>query len=167
MSSNQRPNVLFIIIDSLRVDRIFGPMKSAKTPNLDKLIKNGAFFDQTIASSDTTFLNVGSIFTSQYPFKSGINVYKNHKKTQHFFQTLSKNGYFRCATVPNTTFFRTLTHNFENIDFIGINPNQSLENGIDEKISQQIQTNLTNTPWIHYIHLLDLHPTKKRERRVM
>ena len=34
-------NVLIITIDSLRADRCFGIKKTAETPNIDKLIKNG------------------------------------------------------------------------------------------------------------------------------
>ena len=162
MIQNSKPNILFIIIDSLRVDRIIGPLKTAKTTNFNKLINSGIFFDHTIASSDTTYLNVGSIFTSQYPFKSKIDVYNNHQKVSKFFQNLSENDFFKCALVPNTSFFRTITKNFEKTDFIEINPNQSLENGIGDKLLKQLETNSQKSPWIYYIHLLDLHPTKNK-----
>ena len=159
---NSGPNILFIIIDSLRVDRITGSLKTAKTPNLDKLINTGVFFDHTIAPSDTTNPNIGSIFTAQYPFRSGVDMYRNHKKSCKFFKNLNENDFFRCATVPNTSFFRTLTKDFEHTDFIEINPNQSLEDGVGDKLLKQIQSNSMNSPWIHYVHLLDLHPTKNQ-----
>ena len=36
-----KPNILFIVIDSLRADRIFGRQKIANSPNIDYLIKKG------------------------------------------------------------------------------------------------------------------------------
>ena len=37
------PNLLFLVIDSLRQDKCIGKQKSSVTPNLDKFIKNGTF----------------------------------------------------------------------------------------------------------------------------
>ena len=34
-----KPNILFIIIDALRADKIYGPKKSPYTPNFDSLIE--------------------------------------------------------------------------------------------------------------------------------
>jgi arylsulfatase A-like enzyme len=47
-----KPNILFLLLDSLRGDKCYGERKSAITPNIDKLIKNGIYFSQTIGSSN-------------------------------------------------------------------------------------------------------------------
>ena len=39
-----KPNILFIVIDSLRADRIFGKQKTASSPFIDSLIKKGVYF---------------------------------------------------------------------------------------------------------------------------
>ena len=46
-----KPNILFLLIDSLRADKCFGDKKTSITPNLDSLIKNGTYFSQTICSA--------------------------------------------------------------------------------------------------------------------
>ena len=58
-----KPNIFLITIDSLRSDRIFGEKRSAKTPNIDKLISNGIYFSNTISTSDSTGISLGSLFT--------------------------------------------------------------------------------------------------------
>ena len=35
-----KPNILFIVIDSLRADKCYGNEKTSVTPNIDKLIEN-------------------------------------------------------------------------------------------------------------------------------
>ena len=36
-----KPNIFFLNLDSIRSDKFTGKTKTAITPNLDKLIKNG------------------------------------------------------------------------------------------------------------------------------
>ena len=109
MHQKFKPNILFLVIDSLRTDRIDNPSKTTKIPNIESLINSGFLFNHVIGCSDTTILNIGSLFSSQYPFRNGIDVYRNHSKTTVFFDRLKKYDYFRCATVPNASFFRSLT----------------------------------------------------------
>ena len=64
-----KPNILFLIIDSLRSDKCYGNERTCNTPNLDSIITKGTFFNQAISSSDATKLSIKGIFTSQIPFK--------------------------------------------------------------------------------------------------
>jgi len=41
-----KSNIFFLVIDSLRQDKCLGKSNSSATPNLDKLIQNGTFFNQ-------------------------------------------------------------------------------------------------------------------------
>ena len=67
-----KPNILLIVIDSLRFDKCHGPKKSSFTPTIDSLIKNGIYFEQTISSAASTILAVGSLLTGLYPFRNGL-----------------------------------------------------------------------------------------------
>ena len=64
-----KPNILIISIDSLSHQKLFTQLKSAQTPNIDKLAKNGTTFEQSISSADGTELSWISLFTSQYPIQ--------------------------------------------------------------------------------------------------
>ena len=69
--AKKNPNILLIVIDSLRSDRITN-QEYAKIPNIRKLIKNGTVFSQVISTSDVTGTCLGSLFSGLYPFETGI-----------------------------------------------------------------------------------------------
>ncbi len=71
-----KPNILFFVFDSLRADKFYGKFKTAKTPNFDKLMENGVYFEQAIASADATVLALNSIFNATFPFATGVRTWK-------------------------------------------------------------------------------------------
>ena len=101
-------NVLIITIDSLRADRCFGIKKTAETPNIDKLIKNGFYFSQVISASDGTHVSLGSILTGQHPFNHNISTFENHSNAKINFNELKLNGYNLYATTPDRTFLQNI-----------------------------------------------------------
>jgi len=67
------PNVLVLLIDTLRADRlgVYGASPSP-SPNLDRLARDGLVFDQAIAQSSWTMPSVASIFTGLHPRSHGV-----------------------------------------------------------------------------------------------
>ena len=51
MNNTTKPNILFLLVDSLRSDKCYGQKKTSITPNLDNLIKKGVCFTQTVSST--------------------------------------------------------------------------------------------------------------------
>ena len=76
----KKPNILLIVIDSLRSDYVYDK-KTTLTPNLDSVLKNGTCFEQTISTAASTILAVGSLLTGKYPFKIGLGE-KNFQKAE-------------------------------------------------------------------------------------
>ena len=64
-----KSNIFFLVIDSLRQDKCLGKSKTSVTPTLDKLIRNGIFFNQNISTAPITVPSLSSIFTGLYPFE--------------------------------------------------------------------------------------------------
>jgi len=64
----RRPNVLVVLIDTLRADRlgVYGNDRGL-TPFLDALAPRGTLFEHAYASSCWTVPSVASLFTSRYP----------------------------------------------------------------------------------------------------
>jgi len=154
-----KPNVLFITIDSLRADKIYGNSKTSKTPNIDLLIKTGTYFSQTISSSDATGTCLGSVFTSLYPFESGITHFKFDSNTTTHFDILKKSGYNIYATVPDLSFFLKITPNFDDKDLYVYDKRDAwvgLFGGIGEQIIDRLVSKMKE-PWVYHIHLMDLH----------
>ena len=151
------PNILFIVIDSLRSDKCFSENKTSVTPYIDSLIKNGAYFTQAISSSDGTYTSLGSLFTGQYPFNNNIDWFHNHSKTTKLFDKLSENGYDTYATVPNLQFFYTLTAKFSDRILTTGDPYLRLFEGTGQQILDKLDSKNLKEPWIYYVHIMDLH----------
>ena len=67
-STTEKPTVVFILLDSLRLDHIgWGGSELETSPRLDALARNGAAFTQTITQASWTKPSVGTLMTSQLP----------------------------------------------------------------------------------------------------
>lgn len=60
-----RPNILFVTVDSLRADHAHGDR--ATTPTFDSLADEGTAFESTFAQGPYTTFSMPSLFTSRYP----------------------------------------------------------------------------------------------------
>lgn len=67
-----RPNVILIGIDCLRSDRLFGPDRSCKTPNIDKLVARGCSVPNVFVENSMTAPSFSSIFTGRYAGNHGV-----------------------------------------------------------------------------------------------
>ena len=74
----QRPNILFVVMDSVRAANVscFG-YERATTPNLDALAQQGVLFEQAISVGCWTLPVHATIFTGLYPASHGLTVSKD------------------------------------------------------------------------------------------
>jgi arylsulfatase A-like enzyme len=93
-SGKERINVIIITIDSLRADFICNPV--VKTPNLNKLAKEGVHFLHALTNYTQTYGSHLSLFTGNFPFR-----YSFHSKSlmtdtrvyRHIFSVLYEYGW--------------------------------------------------------------------------
>ena len=68
----RRPNVVLVVVDTLRADAL-GTLGSAyPTPHLDRLAAEGVVFSTAIAASTWTLPSVASLITSLHPSEHGL-----------------------------------------------------------------------------------------------
>ena len=154
-----KPNILLIVIDSLRFDKCHGHEKSSFTPTINMLIKNGTYFEQTISSAASTILAVGSLLTGLYPFRNGLGgteYQKLNPKITNLAKILNDNGYTTYATAPEIANDFGLTCDFQNPDS-GYDNYFSLFSGLGDEILKKFKNEHFQKPWFFYIHLFDLH----------
>jgi arylsulfatase A-like enzyme len=74
-SRPDRPNVLWITMDSLRADHLgcYG-YDSAHTPHIDALAATGVRFEECIAQGTYTRISLPSMVTGQFPFFTGLRM---------------------------------------------------------------------------------------------
>jgi arylsulfatase A-like enzyme len=76
---SDRPNLFFLVIDSLRADAVFGDRVS--TRNFDAYAANGAAFTQCVCTTTTTTPSFSSILTGCYPPKHGVRGLQGYQLT--------------------------------------------------------------------------------------
>jgi len=69
----RRPNVLLVVIDTLRADRLHGYGARRRTsPHLDALAVQGVLFERAYSAAPWTLPAVASLLTSTYPSRHGV-----------------------------------------------------------------------------------------------
>ena len=132
-----RPNVVVIVIDTTRVDRLpfYGYAKDT-TPFLNTLSQKSTVFDQAYAGSSWTAPAVASIFTGLYPFQHGVVMGLAAQ-----LRIIQKDPNFRINRIPDDA--RTLPEVFKANGYrtfgFSDNPNicrrQGFEQGFDKLLT--------------------------------
>jgi len=154
-----KSNILFILIDTLRADRVFGENKTSITPTIDNLVKEGTCFSQATSSVHGTISSLGSLFSSKFSFKTGLGGKRYDElnfKMESFFNILSKNEYHNYCIVPDIVSYLGIINEIEKSDY-SYSAFQRLNDGLGTKIENSLKKNTMKEPWFFYIHLNDLH----------
>ena len=101
--TNHPPNLLLVTLDTTRADRLgaYG-YGGAETPNLDRLAREGARFEQAIAVAPLTLPSHASLFTGHYPPRHGVRVNGDFRLPEGettLAEALAAHGYRTAAVV--------------------------------------------------------------------
>lgn len=99
------PNVVLIIIDTLRQDKLsaYG-FPEETSPEIDRMAEQGVRFDRVIAQSSWTRPSIGSMLTSHYPRTLGIYNEKDETLPDDFVtlaEVLKEAGYTTIGATAN------------------------------------------------------------------
>ena len=101
----QPPNVVLIIIDTLRQDKLGAYGFAHETsPEIDRMAEQGVRFDRVIAQSSWTRPSIGSMLTSHYPRTIGIYKEKDEIMPDDFVmlaEVLNEAGYTTIGATAN------------------------------------------------------------------
>src|ERR1043165_4046142 len=90
-AANNRPNIVFILVDDLRWDALSctgSPV--AKTPNIDRIAKEGALFKNFFVSIPLCAPSRSSFLTGQYAHTTGIIDNSDRSALSHKLVTFPK-----------------------------------------------------------------------------
>ena len=155
-----KPNILFLVIDAFQARRFFGKNRTAKTPNLDALVKRGTYFTQAFSNADGTILSLNSMFNSLFPFATGVRQKKIYLENTNLFLHLIDFGYNIYGTIPKATNLSPLHYFFINKDmtFDALSHMEYVTSSLGERIIDMVKKHRMEMPWFYYIHIFDLHP---------
>ncbi|HEV2387109.1 MAG TPA: sulfatase [Candidatus Acidoferrales bacterium] len=102
------PNVLLVIVDTLRADRLSGYGYGRSTsPNIDRLAREGVAFDAAIAVSSWTLPSHASMMTGVYPDADGVETVSDQlrPRTLTLPWAMREGGYRTAAFSANMFLF--------------------------------------------------------------
>ncbi|MHC4151516.1 MAG: sulfatase [Planctomycetota bacterium] len=179
-----KPNVVLILIDSLRPDYLnFYGYKKETSAFLSKLVKNSFLFTRAFSTSSWTAPATASLFTSKYPYQHGVveGYFANLLRVKE----LKKTGESKIMLNKIPTSLRTLPDVFKSLGYstYGISANINIgekigfHRGFDlflynthatadmiyEQIGKLKKTLDKSKPFFLYLHANDVHfPYRKR-----
>ncbi len=68
----RRPNIVLVVIDTLRFDAIIGSPSLVETPNIDALAADGILFANAFSHAPITLPSHTALFSSRPPFETGV-----------------------------------------------------------------------------------------------
>ena len=100
------PNVLVIVVDTLRADHLSGYGYSRQTsPNLDHVAQMGVLFDNAFAAASWTLPSHASLLTGRYPFEHGAEKGPLDGRYPTIGESFRNRGYRTGAFSANSFFF--------------------------------------------------------------
>ena len=161
VSSNSnliKPNILFLIFDSFRADKISGPDKNSLTPNFDYIKKNGVFFDHAISSSDGSISSYAGLFSGKHPFKTGMRSSKltGLIDTTSYLEFLKNHGYKLYGCMPKSSSFLEIIPEFANNEEAFLDYGMSVFTDAGRITLDKLNSKMKE-PWLFIMHTGDLH----------
>jgi arylsulfatase A-like enzyme len=152
-------NILFILVDCLRSDAVWGDGRRTVIPTIDGLMARGTYFDQAISTAVTTTTCVASLLTGNYPFTHGIRTlygYKLNSDCVTLPQVLQKHGYHTYAFVTGPLSPVTgLDRGFDEYEY------RTEQVYLSEEWGEGLRRRLTEggfrEPWFIFLHLWEIH----------
>ncbi|MEC8193790.1 MAG: sulfatase-like hydrolase/transferase [Myxococcota bacterium] len=102
-SGSEKPNVLFVLVDTLRQDHVEPYGDATPTPGITRLSAEGTRYDDAITVIPKTTQSVAAFQTGKYPVTNGVRILKDSlgADQETLAETLSANGYSTAAFVHN------------------------------------------------------------------
>ncbi len=159
-SCRNRPNLLFIVIDTLRADYCGCLGALAKTPNIDRLAKNGVLFSQAFSHIPATLPSHTSMFSSLYPHETHVLNNGQHL-SDHFrlsAEYLKGMRFFNSAAVSLGTLNLGMNINQGFDRYIDTRPFTIKQaNQIDEELAGLTEELKSQASWNAFVHYSDPH----------
>jgi arylsulfatase A-like enzyme len=157
-----RPNVLFVLVDTLRADHTLGPGRSSRTPNLDALAERSTTFSKAFATASTTTISVASIFSGTYPFLHGVRALAGQRfpaTIPTLAEAFRASGYHTWAEVTGPLVAATgLDRGFDRFEY------RPYTAWLDTEFGARLRESLKNNvrrPWFGFLHLWEIHHPRR------
>lgn len=174
-SGAKTPNVVLVLVDTLRADRLAAYGSTAGlAPNVDSLAAAGIVFDRCQAPAPWTLPSMGSVFTAQHPSVHGATSYTSVRDMNQGRRTLvpvladsftlmaevlRDHGY-RCFAASANPFVQAkfgFGQGFETFDGGEIKLNGTVGTWVNKAAADWLEKYDGGKPFLMYLHYMDVH----------
>jgi arylsulfatase A-like enzyme len=165
-TSEPRPNVLLIAVDTLRADRL-GCQGNPRglTPNLDRLAASGVRFADASSHAPWTLPSFASLFTSRYPPEHGaggaLPDFRGLAADQPTLAERFRDAGFDTAAITNVDFLGPtfgVCRGFTELDAVSHPNNEELRRaGATTDAALAWLGARRERPWFLFVHYFDAH----------
>lgn len=158
-----RPNLLVIVVDTLRADFCLGEGRSTVTPVIDRLARTGTVFLKSISSTSYTTPNFASLLTGRYSPGHGIRCFMDILNNVPTLPgILSSRGYSTYAEVtgplkPSVGLDRDFG------EYRYRSAHRTVQSGWGEELLERVRS--FQPPWFCLLHLWAVHQPRIVPRR--
>jgi len=158
----ERPNVVVIVVDTLRADAVSMELGNDETPHIAELAAEGTHFPLAFSHAPMTLPAHASLFSGRHPYETGV--YNNGEEVPDdvplLAEVLSSRGYQTAAAVSLATLWplgdrRGLDRGFDTFDTGSIEVSPADET--TKRISSVLDKLDTDRPFFLFAHLADPH----------
>ncbi len=169
----ERPNVLFLMIDTLRADALgcYGN-EEGTSPFIDSLSQQGTLFRNVISASTHTKVSIATLFTGLIPPSHGVRAVNRReeswgrsylylpKQTKTLAEGFTERGYqtFAVSTNPYIQPRFGFGQGFSRFDYIvGEDPVEATAEKVHIAAMQRFSQLEDERPYFAYLHYMDVH----------
>ena len=153
----QRPNVVLVVIDTLRADAVRPGDPGAPMPFLSELASRALYFERAHSSSSWTLPSMGSLFLARYPSQHGLGSSGwggTQPSSASLPEVLKSAGYRTAARVAHPALKRTkIGRGFDDFALVLDEGASVTDAGLDWLGAG----GNSKSPFFLYLHYLDTH----------
>ena len=156
--SPERPNVIMVVCDTLRADRMstYGHFRET-TPNLDALMENGTVYEHASSMSSWTLASMSMLMTGEIKARADVAILKDHVPVGEGF---SRAGFHTGGVVANPILDEVL-HYDRGLDYFEIEPKkemiQTAQSVFDKGLNWVDSLEDDGRPFFLWLHPVDPH----------
>jgi arylsulfatase A-like enzyme len=160
-----KPNVLVLVVDSLRADRVLDGERSCRTPNLDAFRESATAFTHVCSVVTMTTPSVASILTGTYPFVHGVHSLSGRPLGPDLLtlgELFKANGYHTWAEVTGPLeAFTGLDRGFDDYRY------RAYTEWLDTPFGNELASRIARSrmPWFGFAHLWEVHYPRRIARQ--
>lgn len=156
------PNILLIVVDCLRSDKILRLDRRTRTPNLDILAAAGSALPTVIVEKACTTPAFASLLSGLYSPRHGVHLvwgYRLPERVALLTDAFRERGYATLAQVTGPLLPEMgLARGFDEYEYRA--PVDYLHTAWGDRLVERLRGLAARAPWLLLLHLWELHPPR-------